>query len=197
MGYFTAVFGGKMRVKDLLAEVALIVEGNELYDKILSGNVQNDATAEEKLHILINCYNAVLRDVATNYLAYTQAEAVSSNSMDVTNSKFTFIKLVSVTDAKGNPIPYTKKGNIIKVKENGFTYVYTTVPKEQGLDDEFLYQDKIIGKYPFIYGTLAEYCLTVGRLEDAENWESKFRQSVEIRTDYKNRKIKAGKRWGL
>ena len=67
----------------------------------------------------------------------------------------------------------------------------------QGLTETFLYDKTCIGENVVIYGTLAEYMLAENRIEEALNWDNKFNQSIDFRLDYKSRKMKAGKRWGL
>ena len=197
MGFSTAFFGGKMRVRDVLVEVARIAEGNDLSKKIQDKEDVLDEQVKEKADALLKCYNAVLKDITTNYYEYVSSVNVSEKSLNLLHLAEPLIKINSVTDTKGQQIKYTITGDLITTDVAPFVVCYRAVAVNQAIDDEFMFLGRAIGDDVFVYGILSEYLMRDFRFEEAQSWESKFRQAVNFRTDYKRRKLKAGKRWGL
>jgi hypothetical protein len=197
VGFSTALFGGKMRVRDVLIEVARIAEGNDLSKKIQENKELLDEQVKEKTDALLKCYNAVLKDITTNYYEYASSVSISEKSINLSSLTEPFIKIISVTDTKGNPVSYTVAGDMMTVDETPFVLCYRAAALDQEIDDEFMFLGRAIGDNVFVYGVLSEYLMREFRFEEAQSWESKFRQAVNFRTDYKKRKLKAGKRWGL
>ena len=121
----------------------------------------------------------------------------SEKSINLSSLTEPFIKIISVADTKGDPVSYTVTGDMMTVDESPFVLCYRAVAIDQEIDDEFMFLGRAIGDNVFVYGVLSEYLMREFRFEEAQSWESKFRQAVNFRTDYKKRKLKAGKRWGL
>ncbi len=186
-----------MNVREILAEAARIAEGSELGNKILNYEEISDGQAKQKTDALLRCYNAVLKDVATNYCEYASTVNMSGKTLNLTSLSQPLIKIIDVTDSSGNQLNYEVNGNTLHVEKGPFVLTYRTIPSNQSIDDAFAFSKNIIGDNVFVYGVLAEYFLREFRFEEAQSWESRYRQAASVRTDYKKRNIKAGKRWGL
>lgn len=186
-----------MRVREILAEVAHIAENKDMKDKILLKQEGSIEEVAEKLEVLLSCYNSVMKSIALNYDEIVKTAIVYGKNANVNAVADVFLKLVSVTDLDGNPISYEVIGNQIFVNEERFEYTYRCIPLEQGIDDIAICTRRVISEHAYICGTLAEYFLRQNRIEEAQNWENRFRQAVEVKTDFKKRNLKAGKKWGL
>ena len=186
-----------MRVRDVLVEVARIAEGNELSKKIQDKEDFLDEQVKEKIDILLKCYNAVLKDITTNYYEYVTSVNVLEKSKNLLDLEEPLIKIISITNTKGQPINYEVKGDLLTTDFAPFVICYKALAVNQAIDDEFMFSGRAIGDGVFVYGVLSEYLMREFRFDEAQSWESKFRQAVSFRTDYKKRKLKAGKRWGL
>ena len=102
-----------MRVRDVLVEVARIAEGNELSKKIQGKEDFLDEQVKEKIDILLKCYNAVLKDITTNYYEYVTSVNVLEKSKNLLDLEEPLIKIISITNTKGQPINYEVKGDLL------------------------------------------------------------------------------------
>ncbi len=185
-----------MTVKEVILEVTKIAD-ESLYLSIKNGQEQVDDEVKQKLDLLLSCYNYVLKSIALNYYDYLTQIKVLDSKLTVTTLNEPMIKLLSVTDEFGKPLLYRLSDNELEVEKSPFILKYRAIPCQQDLNDVYKYENTVVGTNVLIYGTLAEYLLMQNRIEEALNWENKYRQAVEVRKDYKSRKMKVSKRWGL
>ena len=186
-----------MKVRELLADVAKILEDEELANAILTSSEKQNQTYKVKTERLLYAYNLVLSDVSLNYLAPTFTEKVVGKIFNTDDLSNACKKIVSIVDGSGNIVKYKIDKNIIYLSKNEGYVTYEYIPKFKGIEEEFEYENKIISKRAFCYGVCAEYCLFCSRVEEAQNWENKFRQAVEVIIDHSPKRLKAGVRWGL
>lgn len=186
-----------MFVRDILAQVAKIAEGEDFYKDVINKKDFTDKAAEERVNELLTCYNNVIKDVTLNYYEYVRSTNTISSEFAPHSIAETLIKVISVTDEKDNPLPYKVYNGKISVDKGTFKLSYRAIPRNQQLEDNYLFDNTVIKENVLIYGTLAEYMLMHNRLEEALNWEQKYRQAIDFRKDYKSRRMKAGKKWGL
>ena len=194
---FAVAYGGNMRIRELLADVAKILESDDLAQAIQDSTEGQSYEFSVKTDRLLYAYNLVLSDVSLNYVAPTFSEKVAGKIFNTDNLSYACKKIVSILDANGNQVKFKTNCNQISTGKSGVVVTYEYIPKNQKIDEEFEYENKLISSRAFCYGICAEYCLFSSRFEEAENWESKFRQAVDVRIDFKPRRLKAGARWGL
>ena len=186
-----------MKVREILANVASYIEDDDLSAVIKNGTENNNAYTKQRTEILFNCYKAVLNDVAVNYKGIENSVKISGKTFDLSALPNVIKRIVKVTDERGNSVRYEISGKILKTFTENASVYYEYIPTASGISDDFPYEKELIGERAFEYGICAEYCVITNRIEEALNWEGKYRQAVEIKTDYKKRRLKAGKRWGL
>ena len=187
-----------MSVRELLEAAARAVEDSELADAISQKNEKSNEQFKKKAERLLACFNAIQSDVAINYLAPTARVDLTRESTQLDDISSRLIRIVGVYTKEGNyAVDYDICGDALIVNGLGVYAVYEYIPEDSDIEGEFYYKDKIIGKRAFVYGVCAEYCLLEMRYEESSNWESRYRQAVEIKTDYKRRRLKASNRWGL
>ena len=186
-----------MKVRELLTGVAKILEDEELALAISTSTENQTPSVKVKAERLLYAFNLVISDVALNYLAPTFTENIVGKFFNIENLSKVCKKIVGIYDQNENPISYKIVGEKVEVGKSNCVVTYEYIPKNKGFDDDFEYQNKMVSERAFCYGVLAEYCLFTSRFEEAENWESKFRQAIEVKIDFKPKRIKAGKRWGL
>lgn len=186
-----------MKVRDILANVASVIEDSDLSTAIKNGAENNNAHDKQRSDILFNCYKAVLNDVAVNYKGIENIVKLSGKTLDLSAITDLVKRIIKVTDERGNSVKYEISGKILKTFTENTSVYYEYIPTANDISDDFPYEKELIGARAFEYGICAEYCVITNRIEEALNWDSKYRQAVEIKTDYKKRRLKAGKRWGL
>ncbi|MBQ8726015.1 MAG: hypothetical protein IJY84_02815 [Clostridia bacterium] len=186
-----------MKIRELLGDVAKTVESQSVATLIKNGSEKGDETAVDVLGCLLTAYNGVLNDVAINYLGLQATAVLSGEKVDLNTLSPTFKRVVDVKNSKGESISYAMRNGKIITGEKGATLIYEYIPENAVVDDDFAYYGKAVGYRAFFYGVASEYCLIKGRVEESANWESKYRQATEVKIDFKRRRLKAGKRWGL
>ncbi|MBQ7373339.1 MAG: hypothetical protein IJW64_02100 [Clostridia bacterium] len=186
-----------MKIRELLVDVARILEDEELANAISTLTENQNQTHKVKTERLLYAYNMVLSDVSLNYLAPTFTEKVAGKIFNMDDLSQICKKILSVTDDDGNAISYKLNRNQVILSKDGGTVTYEYIPKNKKIDDDFEHENKLISTRAFCYGVCAEYCLFCSRYEEAQNWENKFRQATEVKTDFKPKRLKAGARWGL
>ena len=195
--YSTALFGGKMIVREVIAQVAKIAEDDSMYSKIVTQADSTDQKVKSKVNSLLDCYNSVIRSIALNYYEYIKSVEVPVETVTIATLDTPLLRLISIKDKQGKNLKYKIENGEIIVEKCPFILSYRAFPKEQSLDETYMFEKTPIGVNVVIYGTLAEYMLMQNRIDEAQNWDNKFRQSLDFRLDYKARKLKAGKSWGL
>lgn len=193
---FTALFGGCMTVKEILAKVAKLAEGDSLSQAITNGNYNSDDQIKSKTDLLLACYNSIIKDAAINYCDYVKRTIVTQKVFFFATLKEPVLKIILVENMEKKPIPYVIRSDGIEAESTPFVIEYKTVPADQKITENFALEGNTITN-AIVYGVLAEYCLVQNRIEEAQNWENRYRQFAEYRRDYKSRRIKAGKLWGL
>ena len=186
-----------MTVRDILARVAKIAEGDSLCASINRLEDATDEKVKNKVDTLLDCYNSVIRGIALNYYEYVETVEVPVKTVTIANLSPSLLKIISIRDKQGNNLQYKTEGGDIIVEKYPFVFSYRAFPRLQALNEVYLFDRTVIGENTVIYGTLAEYMLVENRIDEAQNWDSKFRQSMDFRLDFKARKMKAGKKWGL
>ncbi len=186
-----------MKVREILADVALLIEDKDLSTAIKDGTENNNAHNMQRTDILFICYKAVLNDVAVNYKGVERVLNFKGKTFDLSSITDVVKRIIKVTDDRGNAVKYEISGKILKTFTDNCSLYYEYIPTANSISDSFPYEKEIIGARAFVYGICAEYCVITNRIEEAINWDSKYRLAVEIKTDYKKRRLKAGKRWGL
>ena len=197
-GFSTAVFGGKMTAKDVLADVARIAEGEDLYNAIKTQTDSTDENVKKCLDVLFMCYKNVIKDIALNYYEFVAQVTINTNSLYLRSLPLPAIKIISLRDKNGKEITDAKlDGDYLRVGQIPYFLVYRAIPNVLSVTSTHPFENTVIGSNIVVYGTLAEYCLVNSRFEEALSWESKYRQSLNFISDNKSRKMKAGKVWGL
>lgn len=197
MGFPPPFLEVKMVVRDILSEIARIAEGDELFIAVKNSQESTDQQIQNKVDVLLACYNAIVSEIALNNYEYLVKQTVSLNRFNLSTLEKPLLKIVGVTDTKGNQISYTRQNDEIFVNKAPFTLIYRAIPLKQEIDDKYIFDKTQISDSVVVYGALAEYYLRESRFEEALSFESKFRQALNCRLDNRSRKMKAGKRWGL
>ena len=186
-----------MTVRDVLYECACILGDTEFaIDLKLHDELINDET-ERKYKVMLSSFNAIVNEVAISYLAPTTYKPFDSKTINTNMFEHVVKKIISVTDSNGKNIGYTNDDGVLTMNVAKGRINYEYIPNDFGIDDNFVYEKKKIGKMAFAYGTAFEFCMREGRVDEAVNWESRYRQFTELKSMNGSKKLKAGNKWGL
>ncbi len=186
-----------MTVKDIMKDVALVVEGDELASAIEEGTESGDAEFSRKAEMILKCYNAVLRSVGFDYEPLVKKIAVSGGRADYSDLPYMPLKIIAAYAADGTERRFDEHATFAVFPLDVSFIEAKCVAKEASKNSAFEYENSRTGKFAFIYGTCAEYCLLNGRYDEAENFDARFRVEAERTTSRVGRRIKARKDWGL
>lgn len=186
-----------MTVREILKESALLM-GEELLALALEQKEESkDEEIKRKQALLLTSYNAVQNDIALNYQPLEILTEVKDKILAFENLNPYPLKVLAVYDEFGNKIPFKVEDKTVRAKSNPSKIRYNYIPSDCGIEDDFAYLNQTVGKWAFIYGVSAQYCLSEGRYEEAINWESRYRQLSSVMKPYTHKRLKAGNRWGL
>lgn len=186
-----------MKVKEVLKEAAFLVGDEELYSAL---NAQEDITDEDlkkRLNALLDCYNLILHETATEYLPVRKTAPVSGGKTEYSALPYPAINVIGVYNERGEAVRFKTFPSYFVADESATTLVYDAAPNEQTADDDFAYADTRIGKRVFAYGVACEYCLVTGRYAEAGNFNQKYRMGAEGAPVKKGRIIRRAKTWGI
>ena len=171
-----------MTVKDILKLVCESVGEREILNKLNSTEtVTYTEREQEKLDTMVNCFNLVNQEIASDYLPYLTKEEI-----DVNNSVLNFSTLskqvVNVYEIKnrlGMNLKFKLFPNYVEIFGKAKTIVYSYLPEELSLNDSFEFFNGLSPRV-FAYGVASEFLLIDGMSEDAEIWEDRFKDSLFV-----------------
>lgn len=186
-----------MKVKDILINIAKIMELNQLYDYLTNYDaVMDDGVNDcmEKLLLAINMTNSV---IASQYIelidiVYVHVYNGVIEYKDISDKQI--IEIKNVTSYSGSPIEYKLCANGICVDDYMVHVEYSYFPAEVNLDDSIDYYTKI-NSLTFAYGVIAEYLFLKGDFEESNVWDNKFKQSLNSLMRPKRNITTPVKRW--
>ncbi len=166
-----------MTVREVVLQAARVLE---LETRIMEYIDDGEDYAEHEAKLLLGCFHAVECNLALNYLPLYAEDTLRTTTGRLEFSAFenSPVKIIGVTDENGDPVQYTLYPKYLKTKVGTMSVTYTYTPSEKTWEEESdfssLMPDRVL-----VYGILAEYCLIVGRYDDAAEWDKKYKAEVE------------------
>ncbi|MBE5742819.1 MAG: hypothetical protein E7360_05865 [Clostridiales bacterium] len=186
-----------MKIREVLSETALLLGETDLSQAIKNTVETEDSENARKTQLLVTCFNAIQNEIALNYQTPETEVEVSGKKINVSEFFPVPLKIIAVYGKYGQRIDYEYKDRIIQASEPISKVKYGYLPEDKTIDEDFDCQSKPISKRAFSYGIASEFCLKEARYEEAVNWESRYRQALEVKKDFTKIRLKAGNKWGL
>ena len=154
----------------------------------------SDDLAKKKL---LNAYNHVLSEVATEYVPLKTTSTFSGGKVLFSAFPLAPLKIYRAEYLNGNVAPFTLGIDYIVLPDRETTVTYSYIPAEvTSTSVKFAYENTKVGKRVFLYGVAAEYCMITGRFDEAADWEAKYRAAIASAMTSGAKRIKARK-WGI
>lgn len=187
-----------MTVKDVIIGAAQILDETALCSALTDENATLTDENAEKKNKLLKCFNDVLFEIAAEYCPLAEEE--ESDAGKILFSSFSKAPLkIKCVFCGDESIGFRLGTNYIETEKRAgkVNVVYEYVPEEKTETMAFDYEKTPYGKTVFCYGIAAEYCLITGRISDAANWESRFKNALTAVAAPRKRtkKITTGKVW--
>ena len=185
-----------MTVSDIITMAAKMVFDNSTVGKIERGEELSE-DEESDVNRLIDAYNMVLNEIAIEYYPIFFTDEKTGQTIDFAELTYQPLIVEKVTDKKGRAVQFKVLPTAVEMlKYDTYLIRYAYVPPKRSEQDEFEYQGSKISARVFAYGVAAEFCLVMGRYNEAVNWDGKFRKSLGSTLTRGAKKIK-GRVWGL
>lgn len=181
-----------MQVKDIIKLACSFTDNEDLVSAI-DGNSLTSAQSLIVDH-LVNCFNLVNNEIATEYIPYLKTETFQTSSFKVYFSSFTgnVNEIISVKDNKGRNVKYKIFSDYIVALASEIEVVYSIKPQALSLSSSFT---SLIPERVFAYGVAREYYFLQTLFDDANVWENRFKDSLQVLARKKSEIVLPGRRW--
>lgn len=181
-----------MNAEEIIKISSLFVNVQDEVEQLINNN---DVSGE--LDMLLKCLNLTLCEVADDYLPILNKETICIDSnklyFDDLIKPCKEIISIKLSDSNKN-IKFTQYANYVYVSAKGYVdIVYKTNIDKVNIDS-------VINQFPCLsskclaLGTASEYCYINGFYEEAEMWDKRFKDSLQIACR-KKKEIVMPKRW--
>ena len=182
-----------MKLKDIVLKAAQMLGLEEGVAAYFESGIE---ALKRESELLLTCFNTVECGLALEYLPLYAEDELLTPTKRLEFSSFTYapVRILNVTDEKGNSIAYTIYPKYIKAQAGRMKVTYTYTPDEKTIEGESEFS-LLAAESLLVYGVLAEYCMAEGRFEEASVWDKKYKEAIE--NVIRNRACKrlASRRW--
>lgn len=188
-----------MTTKQVLKLTATFLGKEDLLScPYFSGEEGNLSETEEKeLDLMLRCLNLIVSEISTDYLPiYNQKQITfTGNSLNLDSIDTNIFQITSLKDEYGNNVRFKILANEIKADVKNATITYTSFANDCTLDGEIdVFSTKIPDRV-FAYGTAMEYSFISSLFDDAEIWESRYKNALLNLSHKKHNIIMPKRRW--
>lgn len=186
-----------MTVKEILKLACEFVGERELREKLKSKNVETfTAREQEKLDLMLDCFNLVNQEIASDYLPFLTKEEidVDNSTLHFSNLEKTVINVYEIKNRFGMNLKFKLYPNYVQIFGRAKSIVYSYLPSDLSLEDEV---EMLCGMSArvYAYGVASEFLLVDGISEDAEIWEERFKESLFMLSRKRGEHIMPRRSW--
>ena len=185
-----------MTVKEILTNVAYLLDDNKLIGAIESDNFIGGTLADKNL--LIKCINYVNNIIATEYFHVEGVEEVYNYNGVIPFdeiSKNTIFDIVEVRGSFDNKLNFKILHNGIETKKGKVKVKYLYMPADVGYDDEILCYPTKMNERIFAYGVASEFLFIKGNFDEGDIWDKRFKDALLSLRHNHREMIMPNRRW--
>lgn len=180
-----------MKVKDVLKNACKFIGLEELKNVFESGQISPED--QETVDKLVEIFNFVQEEVATEFLNILQYEKVSaSKELYFSDLSKTILDVKYIKNIDGKRVSFTLFPDHISFKDSIVEIVYSYIPDIVGLEDEILY---LIPLRVYAYAIAREFFLFEGLVDKATLFENRFKNSISSLLRKDKTKNMPAKKW--
>lgn len=188
-----------MSTKQILELTATFLGKEELLNcAYFTGSDEQISNEDAKeLDMLLRCLNLVVSDISTEYLPIYREKDITFNDgkMNLKDIDSDLFQIVSLKDEYNNNIRFRIFDSHISANCEHAHIVYTVFAKTCTLDGEVEKFSTIIPFRVLSYGTAMEYCFISSLFDDAQIWESRYKNSLLSLSSKKHNIVMPKRRW--
>lgn len=168
-----------MKVENIVKMVCDFVGEKEIFDKLAAKEQQQLSPREqEKVDKMVRCFNLVNQEIAADFLPFLTEEEVEERSLiEFSSLKKKIVNVYEVKNRFGMNLRYKLYPTHLQIAGKAKWIVYSFLPEELALDDEVEMLCGLSARV-YAYGIASEYLLTEGISDDADIWETRYKQSL-------------------
>lgn len=175
---------------------------NDLCDYLQTDEAEDssdDGTKEltERAELLLRCYNIVENEIALDYLPLTAEERIDGGAEKISYTSFLHspVSILSVTDERGNKVPYSVFPEYIRTNgEKTVVVTYSYAPERKALSGQTDYGARIPDRL-FAYGVVCEACIIRGLYDEAALWDKKYKDALLCVYSRNRPRVIRSRRW--
>lgn len=186
-----------MTVREIIKLVCDFVGEKELSAKLDSASFAAYTDREqEKLDLLVQCFNLVNQEIASDFLPFLTKEEVDVNNSILNFSELgkVVINIYEIKNRFGKCLRFKLYPNYVEVYGHAKKVVYSFLPADKILSNEVEMFCGLSGRI-YAYGIASEFLLIDGLSEDAEIWEDRFKESLFVLSRKKGEHILPKRSW--
>lgn len=183
-----------MTVKDIVQYAADEIGVGSEVNRYLSGTA--DAEGERMAQNLLSCFNMVENEVALDYLPLYADETKTATQGKILYSAFshTPVHIVRIEDGKGEKVKYKLFSDHIAIADGDFKVYYAYQPQKKALNGNSDFTLSCSERL-LVVGTVAEYYLRAGLLEEATLWDRRYKDALAAEVGVSRSKTMRVRRW--
>jgi len=185
-----------MTVREIIKLVCEFVGEKEISIKFRDSQALT-AKEKEKVDIMLNCFNLVNQEIASDYIPYmTKEEILVENSiLNFQDLQRVPIHIYEVRSRFGFNLKFKLYPEYLEIFGKAKTIVYSYLPSDvSDLEAEVFLANGLSARV-LAYGIASEFLLVEGLSEDAEIWEDRFKRSLFMLSRRKGEHIMPRRRW--
>lgn len=183
-----------MTVKEILKLVCEYVGEREILSKLDDEEAVFTDYEQEKLDVMVKCFNLVNQEIATDYLPLLIKEDVRDEKILFSSLSKTLVNVYEVKNRFGMNLKFKLFPEFVEVEGKPKTIVYSYLPENLSLNDNVCCNLRINARV-YAYGVASEFLLIYGLSGNAEIWEERFKTSLFILSKKNNSCVLPKRRW--
>lgn len=181
-----------MLVKDIIILTCELLDKKDLADKLIAGELEGEESKE--ISNLENCFNLVHEEISTELLPIVKIEKIKTQNLKVEFSQLSSVpvSILAVKDSCGRAVRHKVLNDGIIAFSNEVEVWYSAKPESATIDSEI---SSTLPERVYAYGLAREYYIKKSLYKDAEVWEERFKNSIEMLSPKKSGRRVPRRRW--
>ncbi len=164
-----------MTVQEILCLAASCLDDDGLRSSLEGGELTEEGKE------LLDCYNIIENEIATDYYPLKRSEAVKADGGIIPYSALTepVIDILAVMGSGGSKLRFHCYPDHVAAEGGGdVTVLYTYSPERKQLKSESAFKGKVSARL-MAFGVTSEYLIRKGRYETAKLWAVRYRDCLK------------------
>lgn len=181
-----------MLVKDIIKLACEFMDKAELAEKMEVSQLDEDET--KLINELLRCFNLIREEISTEILPIVKVDKLKTQNLKIDFSDFSFepVCIMAVKDSYGRNVRHRVLENSLIAFASEVEVWYSIKPEILQITDDF---SSTLPERVFAYGIVREYYIKKALYKDAEVWEERFKNSIEMLSPKKAGRIILRRRW--